>query len=145
MNGLFSRFVSDTSGGVPFRKASNGRGASSGIASFDEVFRPETVSAGLVAGWVTVGKYIKFPAYWHGETEKRTLFSCLGFLSSLLFVKLFKIYRPVHSLAIRTVRVGLERETACFPAGIPLSGPSAHGEIIIDYFYLFGRLYESYD
>ena len=83
-----------------------------------------------------MGKYIKFPAYWHGETEKRTLFSCLGFLSSLLFVKLFKIYRPVHSLAIRTVRVGLERETACFPAGIPLSGPSAHGEIIIDYFYL---------
>ena len=92
-----------------------------------------------------MGKYIKFPADWHGETEKRTRFSCLGFLSSLLFVKLFKIYRPVHSLAIRTVRVGLERETACFPAGIPLSGPSAHGEIIIDYFYLFGRLYESYD
>jgi len=62
-----------------------------------------------------------------------------------LFVKLFKIYRPVHSLAIRTVRVGLERETACFPAGIPLSGPPAHGEIIIDYFYLFGGLYESSD
>lgn len=92
-----------------------------------------------------MGKYIKFPAYWHGETEKRTLFSCLSFLSSLLFVKLFKIYRPVHSLAIRTVRVGLERETACFPAGIPLSGPPAHGEIIIDYFYLFGGLYESSD